>query len=444
VLRPTGEIVFANQAICDISGYSRDELLRMHITALVDPSDSSAVQRMQQIGAGKYLNFQSRIRHKDGHAVHMEVSAHRFSNQHIQLMANDVSARVMAEQRFAEERNFVFHALDTLPGIFYVFNSEGRFLRWNRQLEEVTGYDMEEMGRISSADLSPPERRASHRQTVAEILNGMGVEGETELYCKDGSRIPYYFVARHFEWQGQNCVVGMGVDMTDRKDAERRAQVYLEEMQQLSARILETQEEERRGLARELHDELGQGLTAALLSLKDLINQARSENLVTQINHASGIITGLTQQVRALSLDLRPSVLDDLGLVAAVRWYIRERVESAGVHVVLTVETDLPRVSAIRETTCFRVLQSALTNVLRHADAREVQVELHEADGNLVLVIRDNGRGFDVKAARQTALQGKSLGLLGMEERVRLAGGNFAISSIPGQGTEVRVELPVA
>jgi len=251
-------------------------------------------------------------------------------------------------------------------------------------------------------------------------------------------------VARHFEWQGQNCVVGMGVDMTDRKDAERRAQVYLEEMQQLSARILETQEEERRGLARELHDELGQGLTAALLSLKDLINQASSDNLVMQINHASAIITGLTQQVRALSLDLRPSVLDDLGLVAAVRWYIRERVEPAGLHVVLTVDTDLPRVSAIRETTCFRVLQSALTNVLRHADAHEVQVELHAADGNLVLVIRDNGRGFDVKAARRTALEGKSLGLLGMEERVRLAGGSFTIASIQGQGTEVRIELPVA
>jgi PAS domain S-box-containing protein len=443
VLRPTGEIVFANQSICDISGYSRDELLRMHITALVDSSDSVVIQRMQQIGVGKYLNFQSRIRHKNSRVVHLEVSAHRFSNQHIQLMANDVSARVIAEQRFAEERNFVFHALDTLPGIFYVFNTEGRFLRWNRQLEEVTGYDMEEMGRITSADLAPPERRASHRKTVGEILNGMGVEGETELYCKDGTRIPYFFVARHFEWQGQNCVVGMGVDMTDRKDAERRAQVYLEEMQQLSARILETQEEERRGLARELHDELGQGLTAALLSLKDLITQAGASTLVSQISHASTIITGLTQQVRALSLDLRPSVLDDLGLVSAVRWYIRERIEPTGLKVTLHVDANLPRLSAIRETTCFRVLQSALTNVLRHAQAQKVQVGLHKVEGNLLLVIKDDGLGFDVKAARRTALEGKSLGLLGMEERVRLAGGKFEISSVQGGGTEIRVELPI-
>lgn len=443
VRRPTGEIIFANQALCGMSGYSRAELLSMHITTLVE-SDAAAIQRVQQIAIGEYLSFQSRLRHKSGRSVHVEVSAHRLDNRNLLLMLNDVSARVMAEQRFADERNFVFHALDTLPGVFYVFNAEGRFLRWNRQMEETTGYDMEEMGRISSADIVPPERRASHRETVGEILNGMGAEGETELYCKDGRRIPYHYVARHFEWQGQHCVVGMGVDMTDRKEAERRAQIYLEEMQQLSARILETQEEERRNLARELHDELGQGLTAVLLGLRELAHQTDPDALATQIKATSAIMTGLAQEVRALSLNLRPSVLDDLGLAAAVRWYIRERVESTGLRAVLTIEKNLPRLSAIRETACFRVLQSALTNVLRHANAQEVQVGLHHADGNLVLEIHDDGRGFKLKAARQAALGGKSLGLLGMEERVRLAGGRFAISSIPGQGTQIRVELPVA
>lgn len=444
VRRPTGEIIFVNQAICGMSGYSRAELLSMHITALADPADAAAIQRVQQIAIGEYLNFQSRIRHKSGGSVHVEVSAHRLDNRNLLVMFNDVSARMVAEQRFAEERNFVFHALDTLPGVFYVFNAEGRFLRWNRQMEEITGYDMEEMGRIRSADIVPPDRRVSHRETVREILNGMGVEGEAELYCKDGRRIPYYYVARHFEWQGQHCVVGMGVDITDRKEAERRAQTYLEEMQQLSARILETQEEERRSLARELHDELGQGLTAALLGLKDLAHQTDPHALASQIKATSAIMTGLAQEVRALSLNLRPSVLDDLGLAPAVRWYIRERVESAGLKTVLSIEKSLPRLSAIRETACFRVLQSALTNVLRHANAQEVQVGLHHVDGNLVLEIRDNGRGFKLKAARQTALRGKSLGLLGMEERVRLAGGRFAISSIPGRGTQIRVELPVA
>ncbi|HVC36822.1 MAG TPA: PAS domain S-box protein, partial [Gammaproteobacteria bacterium] len=134
--RPTGQIIFANQALCDMCGYSRNELLSMQITDLVDPSDAAIFQRVQQIGIGEYLSFQYRLRHKSGRIIHVEASAYRLDNLNIQTMINDVSARVLAEQRFAEERNFVFHALDTLPGVFYVFNVEGRFLRWNRQMEE--------------------------------------------------------------------------------------------------------------------------------------------------------------------------------------------------------------------------------------------------------------------------------------------------------------------
>lgn len=444
VRRTTGEIIFVNQAFCSMSGYSRDELLSMHIDALVDPADADVIQRVQQLGIGDYMNFKYRLHHKNGRLIHVEDSAHRLDSQNIQVMLNDVSARVMAEQHFAEERNFVFHSLDVLPGVFYVFNHEGHFLRWNRQSEEVTGYDAEEIRRVTSADLMPPELRIKHRQFVATILSGARWEGESELYCKDGRRIPYYYVVRHFKWQGEDCVVGMGVDLTERNQAERLALTYLKEMQQLSARILESQEEERRHIARELHDELGQGLTATLLSLKTLEDQIGTSPMAAQVKHASSIITVLTQQVRALSLNLRPSVLDDLGLVSAISWYIRERVESTGLRVVLSIDKNLPRLSALRETACFRVLQSALTNILRHAQAQEAQVGLQQADGKLVLVIRDDGRGFDVKAARRSALEGKSMGLLGMEERIRLAGGVLEISSNPGRGTVVRVELPMS
>ncbi|MGA9856072.1 MAG: PAS domain S-box protein [Gammaproteobacteria bacterium] len=442
--RPDGEIIFVNQAFCSITGYSRDELLRMRIAELVDSSELAKTEQVQNLGINESTTFQSLLRHKNGKIIYVDVNAHRLDNQNIQVMANDVSNRVQAEQRFAEERNFVFHAIETLPGVFYVFNAEGRFLRWNKQMEKITGYDTEEMGRIKSSDILPPERRANHWKIVAEILKGNMAEGDTELYCKDGRRIPYYFVARHFEWQGQECVVGMGVDLTERNQAEQLALKYLNEMQQLSARILESQEEERRRIARELHDELGQGLTATLLSLKTLEGQIGANPMAAQVKHASSIITVLTQQVRALSLNLRPSVLDDLGLVAAISWYIRERVETTGLRVVLSIDKNLPRLTTLRETACFRVLQSALTNILRHAQAQEAQVGLGQAEGNLVLVIRDDGRGFDVQAARRAALDGKSMGLLGMEERIRLAGGVLEIASNPGQGTVVRVEMPLS
>ena len=444
VRRPTGEIIFANEALSSITGYSRSELLSMRVNALVDPADLDMIQRVSQLGIGDYLNFKDRLRHKDGKLIHVEGSAHRLDAQNIQVMLNDVSARVFAEQQFEEERNFVFHSLDVLPGVFYVINRHGRFLRWNRQAEQITGYSAEEFRHIISADLIVPELRAEHSKFLSSVLEGANWEGEAELCCKDGRRIPYFFAVRNFKWQGEDCVVGMGVDLTERNHAEQLALAYQKELQSLSARILDSQEEERRRIARELHDELGQGLTATLLSLKNVEAQMGTNPVAAQIQHASSIITVLTQQVRALSLNLRPSVLDDLGLVAAVSWYIREQVETAGLHVVLDIEKNLPRLSALRETACFRVLQGAITNIMRHAQAQEAQVELRQTDSKVVLIIRDDGLGFDVQAARQAALKGKSLGLLGMEERIRLAGGKMSISSTPERGTQVRVELPLS
>ncbi len=444
VRRPTGEIIFANQALCAMCGYSHEEMLSMSISDLVNRSDTAALDGVNRLAIGEYLSFQYQLRHKGGGIIHAEASACRIDDLNIQTMINDISSRVQAEQRFLEERNFVFNAIETLPGIFFVFTADGKFVRWNKQLETITGYDTAEIRNITSADLLPPERRDNHWQIVAEILKGKMADDDIELLCKDGRRIPYYFVARKYQWQGQESIVGMGVDMTERNQAEQLALKYLNEMQSLSARILESQEVERRSIARELHDELGQGLTATLLSLKNLEDQMGESPIAAQVKHASSIITVLTQQVRALSLNLRPSVLDDLGLVAAINWYIRERVETTGLRVVLNIDKNLPRLSALRETACFRVLQSAFTNILRHAQAQEAHVRLRQVDGDLVLVIRDDGRGFDVKTARQTALDGKSLGLLGMEERVRLVGGAIEITSTPAHGTQVRVVLPMA
>ena len=442
VVRPPTSISFANQAMCNLTGYRRDELLQLSLTALISSDDIGMIQRLQQLSEGEQLRFQCQLRKQAGQRLLIEASARRLGNQNIQIVVNDISARVAAERRFAEERSFVLNALNTLPGIFFVADSGGRMLRWNRRLEDVSGYSMEELRSNPYSNLAPPELRAQFVAAFAKVLSGMRMEGEVEVLCKGGMRVPYYFVSDRLESQGQTCVVGVGVDISERKQAEQRMNKYLEEMQQLSARLLAVQEEERRGIARELHDEFGQGLTAALLSLKELSTTAASGSLAMPLRHVAGILTQLTQQVRTLSLNLRPSVLDDLGLLAAARWYLRERVESTGLRVTLDADEPLPRFTSLIETTCFRVMQGALTNVLRHAQARHVQVGLHFADGELRLSVRDDGRGFDVARARREAVGVKSLGLLGMEERVRLAGGQYVVSSEPGEGTEVRVTLP--
>ena len=210
-------------------------------------------------------------------------------------------------------------------------------------------------------------------------------------------------------------------------------------LRELSGRLMHVQEEERSRLARDLHDEVGQLLTALKIDLQDIqygeVEEARFSSLTDSLELVDRLLT----QVRTLALDLRPSLLDDLGLVSALRWYANRQATRNGWTLSLSVEGMAGRVPVPIEVTCFRVAQEALTNIAKYARAKMIDLTLRRQDEEVTLIIQDDGVGFDVLSARRRAQGGESIGLLGMEERVRLAGGSLVISSAPGEGT--RLEL---
>lgn len=211
-------------------------------------------------------------------------------------------------------------------------------------------------------------------------------------------------------------------------------------LEALSRRLLEVQEEERRRLAVELHDQLGQVFTALKIKLDTV---ARSIAGSTQLNEASGLVAYAVTAVRDLALDLRPAMLDDIGLAAALRWYTDRFAKTYGIQLHLAIDAVPPLDPAVA-TASFRVAQEALTNVARHSGARNVWLELHASDDTLELIVRDDGSGFDVAAARERAVRGESLGILGMEERVSLASGVLEVASAAGSGTTVQARFPLA
>jgi PAS domain S-box-containing protein len=216
-----------------------------------------------------------------------------------------------------------------------------------------------------------------------------------------------------------------------------------ERLQALSARLLEVQEAERRHIARELHDEIGQALTAAQLNLQDVAAVSDLRELPERLEDSLVLIETLLQQVRSLSLDLRPSMLDDLGLAAALRWYVKRQAQRAGLTVHIAMDALSPRPPTDIETACYRVVQEALTNIIRYAKATDVYIDLHGGHAELQLLVRDNGIGFDVVAAQRRAAKGGSLGILGMQERAMLVGGQCVVESTPGQGTTIRARFPL-
>lgn len=211
----------------------------------------------------------------------------------------------------------------------------------------------------------------------------------------------------------------------------------------LSRQLMEAQEIERRSIARELHDEIGQALSTLRLNLHVLKETRSAENRASCLEDSVGLVEQTLQQVRDLSLNLRPSILDDLGLFAALEWQLNKLAASAGFRAQLSVEGLPSRLPAVLETTCFRVVQEALTNIVRHAQAQQVTVTARQDDQDLVLTVRDDGMGFDVKAADERAKRGGSMGLVGMRERIQFAGGAMSLRSSPGSGTEIRVRFPL-
>jgi signal transduction histidine kinase len=238
---------------------------------------------------------------------------------------------------------------------------------------------------------------------------------------------------------------GMAIFSTSRVlKSEARAQARFEEvaearsqLKNLSARLVQAQESERRALSRELHDEVGQSLSAVLVELRNLSAMRSEAQAHSQVELIKRLVESTVRVVRNMALLLRPSMLDDLGLIPALRWQAREASKRTAMDVTLSTDLASDDFPDEHKTCIYRVVQEALHNSSRHSQAATVRIRVHQEPGTLSLSIVDDGCGFDVK-------QMKGLGLLGMEERVARLGGKFRIQSGPGKGTTLEIELPVA
>ncbi|MCI0657700.1 MAG: histidine kinase [Acidobacteria bacterium] len=226
-----------------------------------------------------------------------------------------------------------------------------------------------------------------------------------------------------------------------RERARKELTLAYERLLLLTGRLEAAKEDERQRIARELHDELGPSLTAVIINLQLLARNPSAPSSLSKIPDAINMVDQLVQRVRDLSLDLRPPLLDELGLSAALRGYLETQSERTGLDIPVEVGASVEGLPPEIEIHAFRVVQEAVTNAVRHAHASRVQVKVERRDGILMLAVKDDGRGFDVSKTLES-IAGKSLGLLGMTERIRSLGGEIVIDSSAGRGTEIRARIP--
>jgi PAS domain S-box-containing protein len=335
-----------------------------------------------------------------------------------------------------QERNALLDALfEQAPQAIALLTPGLQVIRLNQEFTRIFGYTLPEAAGRRLRDLIAPGE--FDRQTLrmfALLRNGQRGDAETTRQRKDGSRLPVLAVGVPVfvpGWQTR-LFCAMYTDITERKAAEVA-------LQSLSSRLLEVQEMERRHLARELHDEIGQILTYLRLLLR-MNGDSPAEALSMRLEPARGIVDDLLGRVRRLSFDLRPADLDQLGLLPALLALFERYSVQTGILVDFKHQGVSRRFTSEVETGAYRVVQEALTNVARHAGVAGVTVRAW-IDGNMLnLQVEDHGCGFDLQAVLKAP---RSDGLYGLQERVRLLGGKLVIESTQGCGTTIAAELPI-
>jgi len=362
----------------------------------------------------------------------------------VPLMVLGIALLTSMVDRLQHQTMLLDELFEQAPQAVALLNAKNLVVRVNREFSRIFGYaPYEVVGRLVS-EVIPFEGSRQDILRFAEVVeSGQRVEAESVRERKDGGRVHVSVVHVPVSLPGgQIAIYEIYRDITERKRVEQELQRSFDQLRALAARLQTAREDERQRIARELHDELGQGLTAIKLDLSSLIRPLPADQ-TPQAEKAQSILTlaeQLIQSVRRISLELRPALLDHLGLVAALEWAAGEFEARTGIECRLDLPEDSLAIDPERATAMFRIFQETLTNVARHANATEVDVRLAREDGDLTLEVRDNGIGV---SEEELSARG-SLGILGMRERALLLGGEFGINGSPGRGTTVRVRIPSA
>ncbi|MCG8432432.1 MAG: PAS domain S-box protein, partial [Gammaproteobacteria bacterium] len=534
--------VYLSPSFETVLGYKPADLIGIQIEELIHPRDQQVLRNVKDPEL-----FQVRMLSQSGEWYWIEGSRSwgvLEDNEYLICICRDISNRKHMEFALRREMLFADSAMNSLPGVFFMFDESLRCIRWNDNLKKLTGYSTEELASLSSLKLFGGEKQR-YEDAVAQVFSEGWAALEGTLRTKDSGEIPYFFTCHLFVTEGCRYLLGTGIDIsylhraesilnqsedrfknifeqspqgimiidtnlvvintndalasmlefdigglvgkpleslmhaddfaeirpyleamftggrvqnsfehrwlttsgkeiwvrlkpavvsgaydsangllmleniTERKQYERRLEIYMARLKKLSHRQLEIQEAERRHISRELHDEVGQALMAVKLYLKNALNSARKDVRLRHMREAMTSVEGVMEQVRELSRDLRPSMLDDFGLDEAMRWFI-ERQEIATLNrIEFRYSSNVAdrRLGQEIETVCFRVAQEAINNIIKHAEAGKVWISLNMYKRHLELKIVDDGLGFDVRFAKRDAIRGRSFGLLGMEER---------------------------
>lgn len=354
----------------------------------------------------------------------------------------DITERKQAEEEMRRQKNFILQVIDTDPNLIFVKDAEGKFLLANQAMAALHGKTVQEMIGMDSAELfRNREEFEPHLQADREVI----ASGRTVTFVASnflGGKKCWLHVTKVPMKQpdGTVHVLGIAIDISEHKLAEERLSESYKELEKLTTHLEVVREDEQKRIARELHDEMG-GVLAALnmkVSLMAAHPPTEMADLMTEVDNLANLVAAGIQAMRRTVTELRPSLLDEVGLTFAIERYVQEFEKNTEIECSLRLPEEELTLNGNQSTAIFRIIQESLTNIAKHAKASRVSIVLSVWETLLMLTVSDNGKGFDLNTQKAT-----SFGLLGIRERAAMVGGKAQITSAAGKGTTVRVSLPL-
>jgi PAS domain S-box-containing protein len=445
-------IVYWNQGAERIYGYAPDEVIGQPSSMLMPPGHDEFPAVIERIRRGEHVpHYENRRKRKDGTVIDVSVAVSPVKTRDGELVGVSVVARDISERKRAEEALARLAAIvDSSEDAIIGKTLDTTIISWNHGAERIYGYTATEAIGQPVGMLLPPGSEDEVPAIMKRIRRGEKVEHyETKRQRKDGTIIDVSVTVSPLKTR-EGIVIGASAiarDITERKQAEAaRAQLARLEASEAAHRLLlervfETQEQERRRIARELHDEAGQLMASVLVGLRALDDANSIDEAKAQAQRLRAVAVKALDEVGRLARGLHSAVLDDHGLGVALQQYVADysTTHKIAVHLALD-ETDARNLSSAVQLAVFRVVQEALTNVVKHSGATAIRVRVACAPNRLKTTIADNGRGFE--AAAVSAHSEAHLGLQSMRERVAILGGTLRIRS-GAQGTTIAVRVPL-
>jgi PAS domain S-box-containing protein len=436
-----GDFLDVNPSLCKLFGYTKEELLGSNIDNLIDPEELRTNPiPMDTIATGRPILRERQMLHKDGTVIEVEANVKLIADGRILAIVRDVTERKKAAQQILKEKEISESIINSLPGVFFIREVGGNILRWNRQLEIISGYSADEIPGLKPFHFVEEKEKENIRKRVDNLLAIGRTSSEMIAVTKDGRKIPFYLTNLVIQLEGKTCLMIIGFDISESKKVEEELQQANEQLRHLSAHLQDVREEERKGIAREIHDELGQQLTALKMDLSWVMKKCNKEERVFEkLSGMSQLVDQTIVTVRRISSELRPSLLDDLGLSEALDWQSAEFEKRYGIKTRFQCQLAEEKIDSGVVTGFFRIYQESLTNVARHANAKTVLASLRMVDDHLILQVTDDGKGFDTGTAGNKG----TFGLVGIKERTLMMGGEYSIFSVRDQGTVITVSVPL-